>query len=104
MPGVCRVNDSLSTGHICSSSTTIASSNTDDTVKTNNGSRIIIVEAAPTESHPFPPRPPCADHTAQLNTGSPNVFINGKRVGRINDSADQGAMTSGSSTVFANGS
>lgn len=104
MTGVCRVDDSLSTGHICSSSTTIASSNNDNSVRTNNSLRIIIVEGAPTEAHPFPPRPPCAAHTAQLNTGSPNVNINGEPVGRINDSADLGQMTSGSSTVFANGS
>jgi uncharacterized Zn-binding protein involved in type VI secretion len=101
MPAVCRVGDSLSTGHICSASTTIASPNTDGSVRAN-GIAIIVV-GAPTVAHPFPPNPPCAPHVANLNAGSSSVFINGKRVGRVGDSADAGAMTSGSSNVFAGG-
>jgi|TARA_A100001388_G_scaffold111357_1_gene81822 hypothetical protein len=101
MPAVSRVGDSLTTGHICVSTTTIASSNTDGTVKAN-GINVIVV-GAPTVSHPFPPNPPCAPHVANLNAGSPNVFVNSIAVGRISDSADAGAMTSGSGNVFANG-
>ena len=99
MPEICRVNDSLSTGHICASTTTIASSATDGTVHANG--RDIIVVGAPTVSHPFPPAPVCAPHVANLNEGSGSVFINGIGVGRIGDSADAGAMTSGSPNVFA---
>ena len=101
MPAVCRVGDSLSTGHICSSTTTIASPNTDGTVKANGIS--VIVVGAPTVAHPFPPNPPCAPHVANLNAGSSSVFINGKAVGRVGDSADAGSMTSGSPNVFAGG-
>jgi uncharacterized Zn-binding protein involved in type VI secretion len=97
MPAVCREGDSLSTGHGCTGSTTIASSNTDGTVKAN-GINIIVV-GAPTVSHPFPPAPPCAPHVANLNAGSSTVSINGIPVGRVGDSADAGAMTSGSGTV-----
>ena len=98
MPAVCRVGDSLSTGHICASTTTIASSATDGTVHAN-GIDIIVV-GAPTVSHPFPPAPICAPHVANLNAGSGSVFINGISVGRVGDSADAGAMTSGSPNVF----
>lgn len=101
MPGVCRVGDSLSTGHICDATTTIASSNTDGTVKAN-GINIIVV-GAPTVSHEFPPSPPCTPHVAYLNAGSSTVKINGIPVGRIGDSADDvdaGEMTKGSETVF----
>jgi len=101
MPAVSRVGDSLSTGHACTGSTTIASSNTDGTVHANNID--IIVVGAPTVSHPFPPAPPCAPHVANLNAGSSSVFINGIAVGRIGDSADAGAMTSGSGNVFVGG-
>lgn len=101
MPAVSRVGDSLSTGHACTGSTTIASSNTDGTVYANNIN--IIVVGAPTVSHPFPPEPPCAPHVANLNAGSSSVFINGIAVGRVGDSADAGAMTSGSSNVFVGG-
>ncbi len=101
MPAVSRVGDSLSTGHACTGTTTIASSATDGTVKANSIN--IIVVGAPTVSHPFPPAPPCLPHVANLNAGSPNVFVNSIPVGRIGDSADAGAMTSGSGNVFANG-
>ena len=99
MPAVCRVGDSLSTGHACTGTTTIASSNTDGTVKVN-GINVIVV-GAPTVSHPFPPSPPCAPHVANLNAGSSSVFIQGIAVGRVGDSADAGAMTSGSPSVYA---
>ena len=98
MPAVCRVGDSLSTGHGCTSTTTIASSNTDGTVKVN-GINVIVV-GAPTVSHPAPPNPPCPPHVRFLNVGSSTVKINSIAVGRIGDSADSGAMTSGSSNVF----
>jgi len=99
MPAVCRVGDSLSTGHGCSGSTTIASSNTDGSVKADSIN--IIVVGAPTVSHPFPPAPPCAPHVANLNAGSSSVSVNGIAVGRVGDSADAGAMTSGSPSVSA---
>ena len=99
MPAVSRVGDSLSTGHGCTGTTTIASSNTDGSVKADNIS--IIVVGAPTVSHPVPPNPPCAPHVANLNAGSSSVFIQGIAVGRVGDSADAGAMTSGSSSVYA---
>ena len=99
MSAVSRVGDSLSTGHACTGSTTIASSNTDGSVKVNNINAIVV--GAPTVSHPFPPNPPCAPHVANLNAGSSSVFIQGIAVGRVGDSADAGAMTSGSDNVFA---
>jgi len=98
MPAICRVGDSLSTGHGCVGSTTIASSNTNGTVKVNGINAIVV--GAPTVAHPNPPNPPCPNHVANLNAGSPTVRINGIAVGRVGDSADAGAMTSGSSNVL----
>ena len=100
MPKVVRVGDSLSTGHGCTGTTTLDNSNQGvDNVYANN--ILISVEGADTVSHAFPPDPPCTPHTAELNTGSSTVFINNIKVGRIGDSADAGAMTTGSPTVFA---
>ena len=99
MPAVVRVGDPLSTGHGCVGSTTLASANQGSVFV--NGILAAVV-GAPTVSHPFPPDPPCAPHVANLNAGSPNVFIEGIPVGRVGDSADAGAMTSGSPNVFAN--
>jgi len=99
MPAVVRVGDSLSTGHGCTGSTTLAAANQGSVFV--NGILAAVV-GAPTVSHPFPPDPPCAPHVANLNAGSPDVFIEGIAVGRIGDSADAGVMTSGSPNVFAN--
>ena len=100
MPAISRKGDSLSTGHICTATTTLDTPG-QSTVRANS---ILIARVGdPTVSHPFPPDPPCAPHVANLNAGSPNVFVVGIAVARIGDSADAGAMTSGSGNVFANG-
>ena len=100
MPAVSRKGDSLSTGHICASTTTL---DTPGQGTCFANSILIARVSDPTVSHPFPPAPPCAPHVANLNAGSPNVFVNSIPVGRIGDSADSGNMTSGSGNVFANG-
>jgi uncharacterized Zn-binding protein involved in type VI secretion len=101
MPAVCRVGDTLNTGHGCDGTTTIASSNTDGTVHANNIDVIVI--GAPTVSHDIPSGDDCVSHTDVTKAGSPNVFINSIAVTRINDAVDAGNMTGGSPNVFANG-
>ena len=100
MPAVSRKGDSLSTGHICTGTTTL---DTPGQGTCFANSILIARVTDPTVSHPFPPSPPCAPHVANVNAGSPNVFVEGKAVARITDSADAGEMTSGSGNVFANG-
>jgi len=100
MPAVVRIGDTLTTGHGCVGTTTLAGANQGSVYA--NGILAAVV-GAPTVSHPFPPDPPCAPHVANLNAGSPNVFIEGIPVGRIGDSADAGNMIFGSPNVFANG-
>ena len=100
MPAVCRKGDSLSTGHACTGTTTLDTPGQGSVFA--NG--ILVARVGdPTVSHPFPPVPVCAPHVANVNAGSPNVFVVGSNVARIGDSADAGAMTSGSPNVFANG-
>ena len=97
MPAICRKGDSLSTGHICASTTTLDTPG-QSTVRANG---ILIARVGdPTVSHPFPPAPPCAPHVANVNAGSSTVRVAGKFIARIGDSADSGAMTSGSSNIF----
>jgi len=97
---VCRKGDTLTTGHICAA-TTILDTPTQGTVYANG--ELIARITDPTVAHPFPPSPPCAPHVAQVNAGSPNVYVVGKKVARINDSADAGNMISGADNVYANG-
>jgi uncharacterized Zn-binding protein involved in type VI secretion len=100
MPAVSRKGDSLSTGHICASTTTLDTPG-QSTVFAN---KILVArETDPTVSHPFPPNPPCAPHVANVNVGSATVFAVGLAIARIGDSTDAGAMTTGSGDVFAGG-
>lgn len=100
MPSVCVQGDSLSTGHDCVGSTTLS---TPPQSKVTIEGILVAIVGTPTVSHPFPPNPPCAPHVAFLNAGSSKVSIGGIPVGRIGDSADAGAMTSGSAKVSAGG-
>lgn len=101
MPAVARQGDSTSTGHGCTSVTTItgptgASAN----VFANN----IPVECQgnPTVVHTFGGRRCSASHTAAINVGSGNVFVANTPLARVGDSTDGGAILSGSPNVFAN--
>ena len=100
MPASVRKGDTLTTGHACVGTTTLDTPG-QSTVFANS---ILVARIGdPTVSHPNPPVPLCPNHVAVVNAGSPNVFVVGIQVGRIGDSADAGAMISGSPNVFANG-
>jgi uncharacterized Zn-binding protein involved in type VI secretion len=98
MPAVVRIGDSLSTGHPCDGTTTLGGAN-QGTVKANG--ILIAVIGAPTVSHNILVGGVCVPHVAALNAGSGTVKINGIGIGRVGDSADAGAMTSGSPDVSA---
>ena len=100
MPAVSREGDSLSTGHICVS-TTVLDTPTQSSVRAN--SILIARKTDPTVSHPFPPAPPCVPHVAVVNVGSSTVYVEGLAIARIGDSTDAGAMTAGSPNVYAGG-
>ena len=95
-----REGDPLSTGHACTGITNLAISPV-RTVKANGIAG--AVQGTPTVGHPAPPTPICPAHVAALNQGSTNVKIGGIPWGRVTDSADAGAMISGSLNVLANG-
>ena len=100
MPLIVRQGDDLTTGHACTSITQLDTP-TQGTVFVRG--KLAARIGDPTVSHPNPPVPLCPNHVAVVNAGSPNVFVVGIQVGRIGDSADAGAMISGSPNVFANG-
>ena len=96
-----REGDPLTTGHGCDSITTLALSLI-RTVKANAIPGAVL--GTPTVVHLVPPIiPPCSSHIANLNAGSPNVKVGGIPWGRVSDSADAGAMISGSMNVKVNG-
>ena len=100
MPAVSRKGDTLSTGHLCTGTTTLDTPG-QGTVFANS---ILIARITdPTVPHPFPPNPPCPNHVANVNVGSSTVRVVGLPISRIGDSTDAGALTTGSSNVFAGG-
>jgi len=101
MPAVSRKGDSLSTGHICVATTTLNTPG-QSTVFAN---KILVARITdPTVTHLFPPNvPPCGTHVSTVKVGSNTVFAVGLAMARIGDSADAGAMLSGSGNVFAGG-
>lgn len=100
MPAVSRKGDTTTTGHVCVSTTTL---DTPGQGTCYANSILIARVTDPTVPHPNPPNPPCPDHVANVNVGSPNVYVHSLAVARIDDSTDAGALIEGSSNVFANG-
>ena len=101
MPAVSRKGDSLTTGHICATTTTLTTPG-QSTVFANNIRVARITD--PTVTHLVPPIiPPCSSHASTVKVGSSSVFVEGLACARVGDSADAGAMTTGSDNVFAGG-
>ena len=100
MPAVSRKGDTTTTGHVCVATTTL---DTPGQGTCFANSILIARQSDPTVPHINPPFPVCPTHVANVNVGSPNVFVEGKAIARIGDSTDAGALTTGSGNVFANG-
>ena len=99
MPAASRQGDSLSTGHGCTGTTTLATPG-QSTVYING--ILAARQGDPTVSHTTSP-PLCPAHVANVNVGSGTVNIVGSPAARVGDSADAGAMTGGSGNVNIGG-
>jgi len=100
MPGVTRKDDVTTTGHGCSATTTVVGPSEDVFCNTRGVER----KGDPAAAHTIPNSatpPVCVSHSAVINAGSGTVFVNSKPIARIGDSCDAGAITGGSSNVFA---
>ena len=100
MPGVTRKDDVTTTGHGCSATTTVVGPSGDVFCNTRGVER----KGDPAAPHTIPngaSPPVCVPHSSVINAGSGTVFVNGKAIARIGDSCDGGAITGGSSNVFA---
>jgi uncharacterized Zn-binding protein involved in type VI secretion len=101
MPAVTRDGDATTTGHGCDFTTTVTGPSTDVFCNTKGVER----KTDPTAAHTIPngaSPPVCVSHSgAVINAGSGTVFVNSKAIARIGDSCDAGAITGGSSNVFA---
>jgi uncharacterized Zn-binding protein involved in type VI secretion len=102
MPAIARGGDAITTGHLCDVVSTILTGVTtgDISMVFANGIGVACVgdKIAP---HTIGTPPACVPHVAVINVGSGTVFVGGKAVARIGDSADAGVITAGSGNVNA---
>jgi len=102
MPGIARDKRDLArTGHGCTA--LIGAIATHRSVFANGSA--ILRPGDPLLPHTIEVCCPlrCIGHFAVINSGSPNVFVQGRPVARRFDSADFGYMIGASPNVFANG-
>lgn len=96
MPAAARQGDSVITGHGCDGTTTLAIP-TQSTVRING--KLACRKDDLTVTHTLPAGNQCVPHVASINAGSSTVRIVGKAAARVNDSADAGYISAGSSNV-----
>ena len=99
MPQVARQNDRFSTGHKCTTTSTVTGPSTNVFA---NG-RGVERKGDPSVVHTIKIGKKCKPHSVKIASGSSTVFVNGKPIARVGDSIDSGAITSGSNNVFAGG-
>lgn len=100
MPAVARKSgvDSVATNHGCDGSTVTAAGSGD--VFVNN---IGVVRLGDNnQTHRVGGRRCSAKHSVPLSSASPNVFANGRAIGRLGDAYGGETISSGSGNVFAN--
>jgi uncharacterized Zn-binding protein involved in type VI secretion len=102
MPPASRMQDSVNTGHGCSTITTILEGSSNVIIEGLGAAYQGAALTPHTITNPAPlPAPPCIPHTAKVNVGSSTVKVNGKPLARIGDSADAGSIISGAKKVIA---
>jgi len=100
MPAVARQGDPTTTGHGCDATSTVVG-------PTGAGANVYVngiaveCQGDPVAPHTIPSGRRCVAHSAVINVGSGTVKVGGKSLARVGDSTDAGAITAGSSTVFA---
>lgn len=92
--------DKIATGHACSATAQIQGA-TQGMVFVNG--ILAAVPGDPIAPHTIKVGKFCVGHSAVVNAGSSMVFAMGRPVSRVGDSADAGAIISGSPMVFAGG-
>jgi uncharacterized Zn-binding protein involved in type VI secretion len=100
MPEAARIGDSVSTGHGCDATTTIAGA-LQSTVFINGIKAAVDGDAL--AAHTILSGSVCVPHSAVVNNGSQTVFIEGIKAARKDDSADADKITGHSTNVYIGG-
>lgn len=100
MPAIARDGDSFTTGHGCTTTSTLIGQTGLNSKVYVNGLPVVC-KGDPSQVHTIGNPPACTPHTATVSVGSATVFVGGKGVARVGDPIDSGSITEGSDDVFA---
>lgn len=103
MPGIVRIGDTVTTNHICTTSTSvIKAAERNDTVFIDNIAVALLNDKTPVHSYANLGRVSCgATHSVVFSSGSGTVFASNKAVLRIGDKVGNETISGGSGSVFA---
>lgn len=98
MARVSQNEATFTTGHGCTSTDTLYNQSTTNVYI--EGVRVLLNGSKIADPHTYNP-PDCDEsHDITYTGGSPTVFANGIKIGRVGDPVDQGSITTGATTVF----
>lgn len=101
MPANARVGvDTITTGHLCDAVAGIAGQLQNKVFVNGSPAAVQGDMIAP---HTILAGGSCIPHLSKINVGSGKVFATGIPIARVGDSADAGAVASGSGTVNSGG-
>lgn len=100
MPAVALCeSDMITTGHLCDTTAKIQGNLQ---TKVSSGGKFLAVQGDDIEPHTHRVSGDCVPHAgAKINSGSSKVFISGRAVARVGDSADGGSIQTGSANISA---
>ena len=97
MPAAARLGDTISTGHGCDGTSTIAGALIS---KVTIDGIIAAVIGDAIAAHTIPSGAACVSHSATVGGSSSKVKFEGIKAARFGDGADSGTITSGSPNVL----
>ena len=97
MPAAARLGDTISTGHGCDATSTIAGALIS---KVKIDGIIAAVFGDAIAAHTIPSGAACVSHSATVGGSSSKVKFEGIYAARVDDGADAGTITSGSPNVL----
>ena len=97
MPAAARLGDTISTGHGCDGTSTIAGALIS---KVTIDGIIAAVIGDAIAAHTIPSGAACVSHSATVGGSSSKVKFEGIYAARVDDGADAGTITSGSPNVL----
>lgn len=97
MAGVAREGDSVATGHLCDTTTTL---DTPSQTKVFVEGALVACQGDLTVTHNIKVGDACVPHVASISGATSTVKIGGISIAKLGDACDAGSITSAASTVF----